>query len=375
MDKIKLVYIVSEIGKALAFEWITEELNADKFDLSFILINPINDSLHDFLIAHKVPVLVLYAKSKKDWPGAIMKIYRELKYRKADIVHCHLKDATTLGLIAAKMAGIPARIYTRHHSSLHHIYFPKGVWFDKLNNKLATHIISISGLVKKILIEWEGAPENKITLVPHGFRLEDFERRDEQKISALKEKYNPTGKAPVVGVISRFVEWKGVQYVVPAFKKLLQKYPDALLLLFNAHGDYEHVINEQLKELPQESYKAVRFEPEISSVYKMLDIFIHAPIRDHDEAFGQIYVEALAAGVPSVFTLSGIAPDFIEDKKNAVVVPFMNADAVYEAMNVLLSDKELSAAVARGGKESVQGAFSLNRMMKNLEQLYVQSVH
>src|SRR5256885_4070776 len=39
---------------------------------------------------------------------------------------------------------------------------------------------------------------------------------------------------------------------------------------------------------------------------KLLDVFVHAPIAPQVEAFGQVYVEAMAAGVPSVITRAGI---------------------------------------------------------------------
>lgn len=375
MDKIRLVYILSEVGKALAFEWIAEELDTQKFDLSFILVNPVNDTLSTFLKSKGIPVTIVTGGGKKDWPGMIWHIYKQLKLVKADVVHCHLKQATLFGLLAAKMAGVKSRIHTRHHSSFHHIYFPKGVWWDKLNNKLSTKIVAISGLVKKILIEWEGVPEEKVVLIPHGFRLEQFERPDVTKVAALKQKYNSTNKQPVIGVISRFIELKGAQYIIPAFKRLLQQYPDALILFFNAHGDYEAKINKLLSELPANSYKVVTFEHDIASLYGIFDMFIHVPIGDHYEAFGQIYVEALAAGVPSIFTLSGIAPDFIKHKENAWVVPYKDTDAIYEGMIALLTDQQLVDSIKTNGRLSVKKTFDLQVMIKKLEELYEQPVH
>ena len=47
--KMKVTYIVSNINKAFAFEWIAEELNKDKFSLSFILLNPGPSSLENEL--------------------------------------------------------------------------------------------------------------------------------------------------------------------------------------------------------------------------------------------------------------------------------------------------------------------------------------
>jgi glycosyltransferase involved in cell wall biosynthesis len=367
--KKKIVYIISDIQRSIAFEWVAEHIDKSRFEISFLILNPGTSDLQEFLQNNKYKVRHIKCAGKKDWPKAFISIYMHLRREKPDAVHCHLQQATILGLAAAKLAGIKQRIYTRHHSSLHHVYFPKGIWWDKYCNKTATHIVAISGIVKTILTEWEHAPGDKIRLIPHGFILDEFSQIVPEKVAAIEEKYQLKGNGPVIGVISRFTEWKGVQYVIPAFKELLQNYPKAILLLFNASGDYEQTIDTQLAELPEQSYRKVKFEPEIMSSYHLMDLFVHTPIDEHSEAFGQIYVEALAAGVPSIFTLSGIAPDFIVDRENALVVPFKNSEAIYKAMRALLSDPELQKKLFTNGKKTVE-AFALENMISKLNSLY-----
>ncbi|MBL0097760.1 MAG: glycosyltransferase [Bacteroidetes bacterium] len=85
-----------------------------------------------------------------------------------------------------------------------------------------------------------------------------------------------------------------MQYIIPAFERILKSQP---------------------KKLPSDSYIKIEFERDLFSLYSIFDYFIHAPIDPSVEAFGQVYIEALAAGIPSIFTLSGIAPDFIVDGK------------------------------------------------------------
>ena len=121
----KVVYIISDIDKALAFEWIVEELNSQKFELSFILLNPGPSMLENFLRQKNIPVITITCRGKKDWPSALIKTVRVLKQQRPDVVHCHLMQANIIGLLAAKLTGIKKRIYTRHHSSLHHVYHKK----------------------------------------------------------------------------------------------------------------------------------------------------------------------------------------------------------------------------------------------------------
>jgi glycosyltransferase involved in cell wall biosynthesis len=74
--------------------------------------------------------------------------------------------------------------------------------------------------------------------------------------------------------------------------------------------------------------------------------------------------------VPSVFTMSGIAVDFIEDRMNALVVPFKDPDAIYEAMTIILNDKTLREKIVSQGKSDVQRLFDIREMTAKLDALY-----
>lgn len=366
----RLTYIISDIGKALAFEWIAESLDKEKFQLSFILLNPGPSVLEDYLRDIGVPVYRVTCRGKKDWPKAFLKVNGLLRKIHPDIVHCHLLQANIIGLSAARMRRVRRRIYTRHHSSLHHVFHPKGVFWDKLANRLATRIVAISGMVRDILLQWEGADPAKVHLIPHGFKLDTFYNVSEERIHAFRNRIGLQPDQKIVGVISRFTEWKGVQYVIPAFAKYYQQHPEAVLVLLNAQGDFEAHLTEQLKALPAEAYRLVRFENDVAAAYRSMDVFVHVPYDEHSEAFGQTYVEALAAGIPSVFTRSGIAQDFVVHEENALVVPFKDSEAIFQALQRLANEPQLRARLTENGIQSVRERFTLKKMIEQLELMY-----
>ena len=369
---VKIVYIISNINKAIAFEWIAEELDKTKFELNFILLNPKESYLEEYLNKLNINVKRINYNSKRDIPLSILRIIYFLLLNKPSVVHTHLFDASFIGLIAAKLCGIKKRIYTRHYSTYHHDFFPNAVKWDKLNNKFATRIIAISEVVKDVLISKEGVAPEKISLVYHGFKLNKFSEYDNDVIEKLKSKYNPTNKRPVIGVISRFTELKGIQFIIPAFSKLLNQYPDALLLLFNASGDYEKEINKLLSELPKETYLKVVFENEITSIYHLFDVFIHVPINDTIEAFGQTYIESMASGIPLIATKSGIGNEILINNDNSIVVPYKNTEAIYKAIALLFSDSELKNKITNNAKNTVAQKFEIHVMIEKLETIYLQ---
>ena len=141
------------------------------------------------------------------------------------------------------------------------------------------------------------------------------------------------------------------------------------MILANANGNYKSEIKNLLSQLPTKSYLEIPFEEDIFSLYHLFDIFIHVPINKEIEAFGQTYVEALAAGVPSIFTLSGVASEFIKNGENALVVDYQNSDEIYEALKRLLRGNNLRSKIIKNGITSVN-QFQVKIMIKNLETLY-----
>lgn len=368
--KTNITYIISNINKALAFEWISANLNQEKFNLHFILLNPGDSELESFLKNNNIKVDRVKYKGKIDLLMSIYKVVVLLKKNKTNIVHTHLFEANIIGLTAARISGIQKRIYTRHHSNFHHLYYPKAVKYDKYINWLSTDIIAISLVVKDILIDNEKVSAKKIHLIHHGFLLDDFNKSLSKDNNELLSKYNPNSSYPVIGVISRYTEWKGIQFIIPAFKKTLSQYPDALLLLANANGDYKKVIHEHLDTIPKKNYLEIPFENDVISLYKLFDVFVHAPITGEIEAFGQTYVESLASGLPSIFTISGIAKEFIIDSHNALVVSHKNSEEIYSAILKILKNKELAEKLVTNGKNDVNKAFGLDKMILSLESLY-----
>ncbi len=373
--KTNITYIISNIDKAIAFEWIADEINKNKFNLSFILLNnKANCHLEKYLKEHQIPVFFVEYHGKKSIFSAFWKVRKLLKILKTQVVHTHLFDACLIGLFVAKTLSIKKRIHTRHHSSFHHEYFPRAVYYDKFINFLSTSIIAITSNVRDILVDWEKVRPEKVTIIHHGFKLEEFEniknKDNENRIKTLQTKYNPLNNTPVIGVISRYTAWKGVQYIIPAFKKLLKTHKNAHLILANAKGDYQNEIKKLLQDIPTENYTEIPFENDIVALYQLFDIHIHTPINAHAEAFGQTYIEALISKVPCIFTISGIANNFIKHEKNALVVPYEDKNAIYEAMIRLLTDKNLRENLVKNGFEDVKKDFGIETYIKKLEELY-----
>lgn len=369
MSKPRVLYVISDISKALEFEWAWTYLHHD-FDMQFILLNDWDSPMESFLKKEGAPVIRLPLSGSLN-VVRVWRLLQAIRKIKPDILHAQLWRATLLTIPIAWIMGIKKRIYTRHHSSFNHLYHKGAVKWDRLMNRLSTDIVAISGGVKEILIKWEKVSPRKVHLIPHGLELERFSHVDQNVVDVLRKKYVAEEKGPVIGVIARYTEWKGVQYIIPAFKQVLDRYPNALLMLANARkGEYIPTIDNQLQTLPEGSYVEIEFEPEIQALYQLFDVFVHTPIDPYVEAFGQIYIEALATQTPMVATKSGVGNDLLEDGENCLVVPYKDSKAIYHAILKILEETELNEKLRRHGLLSVQTYYTAERKFAQLKELY-----
>jgi len=366
----KVVYIVSDINKAVFFEHTAIMLRDSGIDMSFILINGDKSELATFLQSNGFRThFISVGKLLFSW-RQIIDCIKILRAERPQAVHCHLSAANFVGLVASFLARVKIRIYTRH-AGKPLVHSLKESLLDHLQNRLATRIVAITQNTKELLLS-EGVPEGKITIVHHGFDIERMMQPDAAEVCRIRQQYNPNGQFPIVGVIARWMKWKGIQYIIPAFVRLLQDHPNAKLCFFNAsdNADYSRELSDMLHALPPDSYYVVRnFESNIYDLYHLFDIYVHVPVDPWCEAFGQTYVEALAEGVPSIFTLSGVAREFITED-NAYIVDFQNSDQIYENMKAILAKQKDPDTLIRNGQEVVLKMFSLKKYISTLLTIY-----
>lgn len=184
--------------------------------------------------------------------------------------------------------------------------------------------------------------------------------------------------------------------MIRAFKEILADHPQALLLLCGSHIDrcqimekmkaarkndivahqYDDVISiyDCLSELPDHSYLEIPFEEDLYAMFKLFDIFVHAPIDSIQETFGQVYVEAMLARVPSVITLSGSALDHAIHRENAWVVDYMNSDQIAEGILTLLSDHELREKITADAFACAKERYSIEALTRQLEDFYIRAL-
>jgi glycosyltransferase involved in cell wall biosynthesis len=232
--------------------------------------------------------------------SALLRLYSIIRDGRYDVVHAHLYRAQIYARPAARLARTPAVVTTEHSIGETHIERRKmtaGVRALYLGTELCSDAtIAVSDTVRGRLEKW-GVPSRKITVIPNGL---DFSRVtfDSDARERIRGEHGIPPEAFVVGVLGRLDPIKRYHMVIEAAAPLLGD--DRKLLIV---GDGEERAHLERAALDSGAEKHVIFAGErydVGAVLSALDLFVASSSQ---ETFGLSVLEALANGLPAVYTV------------------------------------------------------------------------
>ena len=166
---------------------------------------------------------------------------------------------------------------------------------------------------------------------------------------------------------------KTISRVIEAFSRVLEKVPDALLVIVGDGIDKAH-LEEQAKYLGlQDSVKFLGkiLPPELYEIYKIGDLFVTA---SEIETQGIVLIEAAATGLPIVAVDKGAVRDICKDKENGKLCKAGgDIDGLASGMIEILSNDDMRQ---KYGKKSLELAkkHDLNNTVKRFEEIYLAAI-
>lgn len=307
---------------------------------------------------------------------ALIGLYRTLRKLKPDVVNAGTPKAGLLGMIAARLAGVPVRIYTLRGLRLQ---TKPGLLqkvlrlTEKIASSCATRVLCVSESLRQRYLDMKLAPTSKLAVLgkgsSNGLNLDRFpETVDRESTGKLRNELQIPADAPVIGFVGRFTRDKGIAKLLEAFDYVVQKLPRARLLLV---GDFEagDPLSEQLVKRIGTDPRIVTtgYVGETAPYYRLMDVMAFPSYR---EGFPNAVLEAAACCVPVVgFRVTGVM-DAVEDGVTGRLVDFGNVPQFAEALSELLDQTETRRVMGSAGRARVIRDFQQSAIWEAIRQEY-----
>lgn len=294
---------------------------------------------------------------------SLIKMINVFRKEKPQVVHSMTPKAGMICMVAAWLTRVPVRIHT----------FTGLVWptatglkrkilmmTDWLTCACATHVIPEGQGVLNDLKNG-GITKKPMNVLGYGnVRGVDMERFSPARFKATK---NPDVFTFVF--VGRIVGDKGINELVEAFVKLHDKHNNTRLVLV---GKYEH----ELDPVSGKTRKLIdtnddidacgtKYGDDLLQMYVNADCFVMPSYR---EGFPNTVLEAGAMGLPSIVTDINGSREIIENEKNGLIVPSKNANALYDAMERMLTDDKGRGVMKSNARQIIESRFEKNFVQK-----------
>ena len=304
---------------------------------------------------------------------SLMRMISVFRKEKPFMVHSMTPKAGMLCMLAAWITRVPCRVHT----------FTGLVWptstglkrrilmaTDWLTCACATHIIPEGKGVMNDL-------QNHITKKPmkvlgygnvRGVDIERFSRRTE--VEEMVKGIQKEGIFTFI-FVGRIVGDKGINELVSVFAELHKKYEKTrLLLIGNLEQHLDPLKAETLNVIDKHtSIESLgpKYGDELLAYYAASDCFVFPSYR---EGFPNTVMEAGAMGLPSIVTDINGSREIIIDGKNGVIIPSKDVEALYNAMEEMITNSDKTKEYADNAREMIASRFERGFVCKCLYDFY-----
>lgn len=362
----RVLHFTTNAASSRYFRTIADNYDRERYEVSVGTLSP-DGELHQELRAYGVSTFALGYTARSHYLWAAVRLAGWLRRRAVDVIQTHLFDAGVVGLVAARLAGTPLAVLTRHHSTavvLTGKALP--VLIDRICSRwLAHRVIAVSDVTRRFIVEAEKVPSRHVGVVPYSIDLGQYRSAPDAR-PRLKGEFGLDGR--VVAVVGRLDPLKGHDVLLRALSRVLPSHPDCSLLVIGDGPERGRL--ESLRDALG-LHAAVRFlgfRRDVPDLLDAADVLVHPSLS---EAFCQVLMEAAACGKPIVTTDIGGAREVVEDRANGVIVPPGDEAALAAGIDALLRvDVAERDRMGARGRERVR-RFTPRAMVEAYEANYV----
>jgi L-malate glycosyltransferase len=292
----------------------------------------------------------------------LLRLARWLERNRVELVHVHDFYATMLAVPAAKLAGTKVIV---SRLDLAHWHGPARRAVLARLTHMADHVVANAGAIRRMLVEEEGIPAERVSVIHNGLDLPRFDARIRQ---GLQGPVPDTGGAPVV------VHVANMNHPVKRQEDLLE----ALALVRREGLKLHAFLVGDGPRRPELERKAVELgvgdlahflghRSDVPALYARANLGV---LCSTAEGMSNAVMEGMAAGLPMVVTAVGGNPDLIVDGMRGRVVQPERPAELAEAFRWLIEHPERAKDMGAAARGFVRRELSLERMVQRHDALY-----
>lgn len=322
--------------------------------------------LHDNLLKEDITVYPLpYRRSSVNNGWAIRRIIRE---NNALLVDTQNVQSHLWGLFGTLLSKNTRLLVTAHNSKDTTVPYLKNFLHElvlRICSWTGNHFVAVSNSVQSYLTSL-GVSGNKVHLISNGLPIERMVNSSHSGSEFWKSiGWNQNNF--VVSVVGRLESIKGHRYLLEALPEIINKYPHVRCCIVGT-GHCETDLRNRVESLHLEGHVYFAgFRNDVAELLVQSDLLCMPSLS---EGLPFTLLEACIYRVPIVASRVGGIPEFLEDKKSALLVDSKNSSQIAKAIITLVADLNLAKKLSENAFEVVCERYDLSNTINKTLGLY-----
>lgn len=234
----------------------------------------------------------------------------------------------------------------------------------------STEVIVNSNYMKRELQSLFGLPFEKINVVPNGININMFSgiERDYE----FRRQY-ALDNEKIILFMGRLVYEKGIQHLISAMPKILQRYHDVKLVIAGKGGMTDE-LKAQVNSMGIENkvyFTGYMDSKQVCKMYKCADVSVFPSTY---EPFGIVALEAMLSGTPVVVSDIGGLNEIVEHGENGMKSYAGNPNSIADSILSLLYNPQLSQEVVKKAKNMVKSEYNWAKIAQDTHFTYQKAI-
>jgi glycosyltransferase involved in cell wall biosynthesis len=331
----------------------------DRYEVTLCATRRHDGSLADELAGSGVEYVTLNRSGRFDLLP-LWRLFRLLRRERFDVLHAHKFGSNLWGSVIGRLARVPA-VIAHEHTWSYQGNTLRRILDGRVIGRLADVFVAVSTRDQERMTSVEGVPPAKTAFVPNAFvpseSASDGDLRDELGLSP---------DTPVVGTLSVLRAQKAVDVLLDAFALLLDRVPDAQLVI----GGYGPMTEEWKAYANSlgigDRVHWLGMRRDVPVVLRGFDV---AAMSSDFEGMPIFAFECMAERVPLVATDVGGLRDIFVPGESALLVPPRSPSEMADALADLLGNADRRRILAEAAHARL-AAFSMDRAVERIAALY-----
>jgi glycosyltransferase involved in cell wall biosynthesis len=297
-----------------------------------------------------------------DW-GVVRSLVDLCRRRNVLVWHGHDYKSNALGLVVGRY--VPLRLVTTVHGWVQHTWrTPLYYFVDRCSLRFYEKVICVSPDLHAACLK-AGVPAERCAMLDNAIETDEYARR--QSIVQAKARLGYSADTLLVGGIGRLSAEKGFDRLIAAIARLRDRHPTLEAAILGEGAERARLI-ECIDRLGLGSQ--VRLVGHCDDVRPWLEAFDAFVLSSLREGLPNVVLEAMSLETPVVATRVAGVPQLIEPEVNGLLVPPDDDDALAHVIDRLLSDQQVRARIAQGGRRTVVERYDFRKRMEKMRAIY-----